>query len=220
VPADRRLCSCQVPIPNTSLLRRLIREPYTTIPSIDGSVTAVTCGCRKPLDSCRGDDLGSSGRRLVWFQTTPCPILSRLPHVACRDERKRTPRDSLGALVDWWRRRPSNKSPKRLTRLGYVDLRHASCPQNCPHTCPATDHYVDASNTRHGFLYNGSTYITLDPPGSTFTVGQAINDSGEVTGYYTTTVSEPSALAVLGASLAALAAFRRRRNRYVRAASP
>jgi len=44
--------------------------------------------------------------------------------------------------------------------------------------------YVDSGGTTHGFLLNGSTLTTIDPPGSTFTQALGVNDQGQVSGVY------------------------------------
>jgi hypothetical protein len=43
--------------------------------------------------------------------------------------------------------------------------------------------YYDGS-TYHGFLDNGGTYTTIDPPGSTGSTAYVINTSGQIAGYY------------------------------------
>jgi uncharacterized membrane protein len=43
---------------------------------------------------------------------------------------------------------------------------------------------VDGEGQDLGFLYTRSTYTMIDPPGSTETFAQSINDSGQITGYY------------------------------------
>ena len=45
-------------------------------------------------------------------------------------------------------------------------------------------YYIDASKIEHGFLFNGSTYTTLDVPGAIGTVASGINDAGQIVGYY------------------------------------
>jgi probable HAF family extracellular repeat protein len=41
-----------------------------------------------------------------------------------------------------------------------------------------------ADGLRHGFLLSQGTYTTLDPPGSTFTVAEGINNAGVIVGVY------------------------------------
>jgi hypothetical protein len=48
-----------------------------------------------------------------------------------------------------------------------------------------TGSYIDASNVFHGFLRSpAGQFTTIDPPGSTATRPQSINDLGALTGYY------------------------------------
>jgi uncharacterized membrane protein len=44
--------------------------------------------------------------------------------------------------------------------------------------------YIDASGADHGFVYNGSTFTTIDPPGSVDTLLFGINNSNVVVGRY------------------------------------
>jgi len=44
--------------------------------------------------------------------------------------------------------------------------------------------FVDAGGVNHGFLLNGTTDMTLDFPGATFTQALGLNDSGMVDGVY------------------------------------
>ncbi len=44
--------------------------------------------------------------------------------------------------------------------------------------------YADSSGHEHGFLDSGGVYTTLDFPGSIGTFAQAINDSGQIVGWY------------------------------------
>jgi probable HAF family extracellular repeat protein len=45
--------------------------------------------------------------------------------------------------------------------------------------------YVDATDhLRHGFLLSQGAYTTLDPPGSSLTVAEAINNAGVIVGVY------------------------------------
>jgi len=41
--------------------------------------------------------------------------------------------------------------------------------------------YSGSDSHRHGYLFDGTTYTTLDPPGATFTEANAINNSGLIT---------------------------------------
>jgi hypothetical protein len=43
--------------------------------------------------------------------------------------------------------------------------------------------YYDLSNNEHGYMYDGNTYTTIDPPGSTRTMVFDIDD-GNVVGWY------------------------------------
>lgn len=63
----------------------------------------------------------------------------------------------------------------------------------CPYDCPTslndwgaiTGTYIDASNVHHGYLRSpAGKVVTIDPPGSTFTLSFSINDFGAITGYY------------------------------------
>ncbi len=49
-----------------------------------------------------------------------------------------------------------------------------------------TGSYIDANGTQHGFLRSpdGKLYTTIDPPGSTLTIGFALNLEGAVVGSY------------------------------------
>ena len=44
--------------------------------------------------------------------------------------------------------------------------------------------YVDASNINHGYLISGTTFTTLDVPGSTFTQALGLNNLGQVVGQF------------------------------------
>ncbi|MFX8168634.1 hypothetical protein ABTL13_19605, partial [Acinetobacter baumannii] len=50
--------------------------------------------------------------------------------------------------------------------------------------------YDDANGRSHGFIYNGSTYTTLDRPGAYHTDLRSINSNGDIVGTYST-VSNP-----------------------------
>jgi PEP-CTERM motif len=45
--------------------------------------------------------------------------------------------------------------------------------------------FVDEHSVKSSFLYNGSTFTPIDYPGSSETIVQGINDSGEAVGFYT-----------------------------------
>ena len=46
--------------------------------------------------------------------------------------------------------------------------------------------YTDSSGTRHGFLWQGGSFIApLDVPGAVHTVAFGVNDAGAVVGRYT-----------------------------------
>jgi hypothetical protein len=45
--------------------------------------------------------------------------------------------------------------------------------------------YVGSVRTETSFLYNGTTYTTISYPGSSSTIVQGLNDSGEAVGFYT-----------------------------------
>jgi uncharacterized membrane protein len=42
--------------------------------------------------------------------------------------------------------------------------------------------YIDSARVVHGFLDNQGVFLTIDPPGSTFTVAYGINASGQISG--------------------------------------
>ena len=44
--------------------------------------------------------------------------------------------------------------------------------------------YADSSGVTHGFLKDGQTYATIDPPDSMLTLANAINDSGTIVGAF------------------------------------
>ena len=78
--------------------------------------------------------------------------------------------------------------------------------------------YLDSSGGSHGFLYNGTTYTTIDDPlgmGGTFLngidgsniVGSYVDSSGQNHGFVAT-VPEPSAFALLGAGTIVLLGYR------------
>jgi hypothetical protein len=52
--------------------------------------------------------------------------------------------------------------------------------------------YVDVNNITHAYLYNYNkdSYTTIDPPGSTFALAAAINNSNVIAGGYSTTGKE------------------------------
>jgi uncharacterized membrane protein len=45
-------------------------------------------------------------------------------------------------------------------------------------------YYYDADGKGHGFLLDNGSYTTLDPPGSTYTQANGINDSRQIVGSY------------------------------------
>jgi len=44
--------------------------------------------------------------------------------------------------------------------------------------------FTHADNRYHGFVFRGSTFETIDPPGSTYTWAVSIDPSGDVLGFY------------------------------------
>ena len=45
--------------------------------------------------------------------------------------------------------------------------------------------YLDSNSQQHGFLLqNGTTFTTIDPPGSNTTAADRINDSGTIVGLF------------------------------------
>jgi hypothetical protein len=98
----------------------------------------------------------------------------------------------------------------------------------------AAGYYGDSTASQHGFLYNTNTgkYTFLDDPSEQFNNGvevtqiTGINNAGEIMGFYsdvngvfhgfvaTTSVPEPSSVALLGIGLTALVVIQRKwRNR-------
>jgi len=45
-------------------------------------------------------------------------------------------------------------------------------------------YFLDASGVPHGFLKNGNSFTTIDPPGASFTLAYGINDRGDIVGFY------------------------------------
>ena len=97
----------------------------------------------------------------------------------------------------------------------------------------AVGYYGDSTGSQHGFLYNTNTgqYTFLDDPnegvfnGVEVTQITGINNSGEITGFYTdasgvdhgfvanvSSVPEPSSVVLLGAGLVAVLGYSRRRR--------
>ncbi len=94
----------------------------------------------------------------------------------------------------------------------------------------AVGYYGDSTTSQHGFLYNTNTntYTFLDDPNAAFNNGvevtqiTGINDSGEITGFYTdanglahgfvAAVPEPSSVALLGIGVAAVVVYVRSRR--------
>jgi probable HAF family extracellular repeat protein len=50
--------------------------------------------------------------------------------------------------------------------------------------CQIVGYYEDSSGQDYSFLYNGGTYTMIDPPGSTSTIADGINDLGQIVGSY------------------------------------
>jgi probable HAF family extracellular repeat protein len=81
--------------------------------------------------------------------------------------------------------------------------------------------YNDMAGVAHGFLYSGGLFFTIDPPGSTATVLNGINNAGTIVGFFTdaenntigiVVTPEPAAFLLAGAGLAVLFLRRRLRN--------
>ncbi len=102
----------------------------------------------------------------------------------------------------------------------------------------AVGYYQDSTGSQHGYLYNANTgqYSFLDDPNAAFNNGveitqiTGINDSGEITGFYSdangvfhgfvASVPEPSSVALLGIGLTTLMSMGYvRRQRQARAAA-
>ncbi len=98
----------------------------------------------------------------------------------------------------------------------------------------AVGYYGDSTTSQHGFLYNTNTgaYNFLDDPNEAFNSGgvevtqiTGINNSGEITGFYTdasgvahgfianASVPEPSSVALLGIGLTAVLGYVHRRRK-------
>lgn len=63
------------------------------------------------------------------------------------------------------------------------------CSSDCPVSLndwgAITGTYIDANFVYHGYLRSPrGKFVTVDPPGSAFTLPYSINDSGAITGYY------------------------------------
>jgi hypothetical protein len=63
------------------------------------------------------------------------------------------------------------------------------CSSDCPVSLndwgAITGTYIDANFVYHGYLRSPQgKFVTVDPPGSAFTLPYSINDSGAITGYY------------------------------------
>jgi uncharacterized membrane protein len=47
----------------------------------------------------------------------------------------------------------------------------------------------DSAGVTHGFLLHNGVYTLIDPPGSVYTIGEGVNDSGVVVGSYCLTIA-------------------------------
>jgi probable HAF family extracellular repeat protein len=52
-------------------------------------------------------------------------------------------------------------------------------------------YFLDASGVPHGFLKNGDSFTTIDPPAASFTLAYSINDRGDIVGFYGDTTGTP-----------------------------
>ena len=84
-------------------------------------------------------------------------------------------------------------------------------------------YYYDSSDNYHGFLYDGSTYVTLDDPLGTMDTTATGISGNKIVGYYedssfithgfVTSVPEPSFRVLLGIGAVSLLAYAWRRPR-------
>ena len=80
--------------------------------------------------------------------------------------------------------------------------------------------YLDTSGHRHGYLFDGTAWTTLDMPGATWTSAEGINGNNIVGTWfdgshyhgYIYTIPEPGSAALLGLAGATLLVWRRWRR--------
>jgi hypothetical protein len=75
------------------------------------------------------------------------------------------------------------------TGAGTGSYQGTGCSSDCPVTLndkgEIAGSYSDSNYVQHGFLrYPSGAFVTLDPPGSTWTQPESMNNSGAIVGYY------------------------------------